>query len=95
MKTTIFLQVLSDTDQIVGQLDVKPAQGTRPTNLWEPGETLADKYLIQLSDDVSADQSYRLIVGFYRLSDFQRLTVIDPNGAPIADHFAIPLESEK
>ncbi|MFK7805519.1 MAG: DUF2723 domain-containing protein [Anaerolineae bacterium] len=90
---TIFLQVLSDSDQIVGQLDVKPAQGTRPTTLWEPGETLADKYVIPLNDEVSADQSYRLIIGFYRLSDFQRLTVIDQNGSPIADHFAIPLES--
>jgi hypothetical protein len=89
---TIFLQVLSENDQIIGQLDVKPAQGTRPTNLWEPGERLTDNYTIPLSMGVSVDQSYRLIIGFYRLSDFQRLAIIDLDGAPVADHFSIPLK---
>ncbi len=88
---TIFAQVLTEDDQIVGQLDIKPAQGTRPTNLWEPGEILEDRYVIPLNDTFSAENSHRLIIGFYRLSDFQRLTVVDPAGIPIGDHFVIPL----
>ena len=85
--------MLNQEDGIVGQLDIKPAQGTRPTNLWEPGETLADNYVIPLSDSLSTEDSHRLIIGFYRLSDFQRLTILDPAGAPIGDHFIIPLET--
>ena len=88
---TIFAQVLSENDQIAGQIDVKPAQGTRPTNLWEPGETVIDSYTIPLSQELSTEKSYRLIIGFYRLSDFRRLVVLDANGAPIGDHFSISL----
>lgn len=91
---TIFVQVLNQDDQLVGQLDIKPAQGTRPTNLWEPGETVQDKFVIPLSGELSTADSHRLIIGFYRLSDFQRLLVIDSEGAPIGDHFVIPLENE-
>ncbi len=89
---TIFAQVLNQNDQIVGQLDIKPAQGTRPTNLWEPGEVLEDRYIIPINDTFSAEDTHRLIIGFYRLSDFQRLTVLDPAGVPIGDHFVIPLD---
>ncbi|MEM9774862.1 MAG: hypothetical protein AAF902_09795, partial [Chloroflexota bacterium] len=91
---TIFVQVLNQDDQLVGQLDIKPAQGTRPTNLWEPGELLQDRFTVPLTSDLSTADTHRLIIGFYRLSDFQRLLVLDSDGTPTGDHFVIPLENE-
>lgn len=91
---TIFLQVLNANDQIVGQVDTWPLQGTYPTSQWQPGETITDPITIQLASDLPAGE-YRLIVGWYLLADLRRLPVLDANGSPIADYFAFSgLKSE-
>ncbi|MGB1250675.1 MAG: DUF2723 domain-containing protein [Candidatus Promineifilaceae bacterium] len=86
---TVFVQILDQNDQIVGQVDSWPVQGTYPTSQWQVGETITDPYKIQLSADLPQG-SYHLIVGLYNLRDLRRLPVLDNNGNPIDDKSIIP-----
>lgn len=81
---TVFLQVLNAADQIVGQVDAWPLQGTFPTSEWQPGTSVEDPYLIQLAPELPAGE-YRLQVGWYLLSTLQRLPVLDENGQAMDD----------
>lgn len=81
---TVFLQVLNDQDQIVGQVDAWPRQGTYPTSQWQPGEIIVDPYEIQLAGDLPPG-GYRLQVGWYLLATLQRLPVFDEQGLAIDD----------
>jgi hypothetical protein len=81
---TVFLQVLDDQDQIVGQVDAWPLQGTFPTSDWQPGEVVDDPYEIQLAGDLPPGK-YRLQVGLYLLATLRRLPVLDAQGQPIDD----------
>lgn len=84
---TIFLQVLDPNDQLVGQVDAKPLQGTRPTTAWVQGEPLTDPHIINLSPEMG-DGPYRLILGFYTLEDLKRVPVINSAGEPVGDFFS-------
>ncbi|MCP4425823.1 MAG: DUF2723 domain-containing protein [Chloroflexi bacterium] len=86
---TVFIQILGANDRIVGQVDAWPLQGTHPTGQWEPGETIADPYLIQLDDSLPPGQ-YRLIIGWYRLADLRRLPILNEDGAPVDDKLVVP-----
>ena len=85
---TVFTQVLDKNDQIVGQIDQFPLQGVRPTSSWQPGEQISDPYRIPIRADAQPGE-YRLIIGFYRLSDFQRLSVVDDLGTPIENKYTV------
>lgn len=85
---TVFVQVLDAADQIVGQVDAWPVQGTRPTSTWRPGEIVVDPYIVQLNPDippVSPGDIYRLHVGLYLLATGQRLPVVDGAGNAVDD----------
>ena len=81
---TVFVQVLDSTDQLVGQVDAWPLQGTYPTSQWEPGEQIEDPYIVQLDPNLAPGE-YRLQVGWYLLSTLRRLPVVDMTGVPVDD----------
>jgi hypothetical protein len=81
---TVFVQVIDGRDQIVGQVDAWPSQGTYPTGQWQPGETIEDPYLVQLDGDL-APGAYRLHVGWYLLGSLRRLPVLNEDGVPVDD----------
>jgi hypothetical protein len=85
---TVFLQVLNDQDQIVGQIDAWPLQGTFPTSEWQPGEIVQDPYQIQLSSDLPPG-NYRLQAGLYLLATLRRLPLLDAQGQPIYDKVVV------
>ncbi len=85
---TVFLQVLNDQDQIVGQVDAWPLQGTYPTSQWPVGEIVDDPYEIQLAADLPPGD-YRLQVGLYLLATLRRLPLLDAQGQPIDDKVII------
>lgn len=86
---TVFVQVVNGQDQIVGQVDSWPLQGTYPTSQWSPGEMVTDPYRIQLAEEL-APGPYRLLVGWYLLGTQQRLPVLTENGAVIDDKVIVP-----
>ena len=63
------------------QADDLPACGTRPTQGWRVGETVADRHMIESSSDVPAGE-YVLRVGMYEPQTAQRLDLLDAMGAP-------------
>jgi hypothetical protein len=85
---TVFVQVLDANDQIVGQVDSWPVQGTFPTSQWQPGHLVNDSYTIPLKAEL-APGSYRLIVGWYLLATLQRLPVLNNDGIPIGDSLTV------
>ena len=86
---TVFIQILDPNDQIIGQVDAWPLQGTHPTSQWKPGETINDPYLVQISGDLPPGP-YRLQIGWYLLANLRRLPVLDAKSVPIDDKFIIP-----
>ncbi|MCB8928257.1 MAG: DUF2723 domain-containing protein [Ardenticatenaceae bacterium] len=81
---TVFVQVLDANDQIVGQIDSWPVQGTYPTSQWTPGETVVDRHQVQLAGELPPGP-YRVQVGFYLLQTLRRLSVLDGTGTAVDD----------
>ena len=81
---TVFVQVLDANDQIVGQVDSWPVQGTYPTSQWTPGEPVVDRYQVQLASELPSGP-YRVQVGFYLLQTLRRLSVLDGTGTAVDD----------
>ena len=75
---------MNDQDQIVGQVDAWPLQGTYPTSQWQPGAIVDDPYEIQLSGEIPPG-NYRLQVGLYLLATLRRLPLLDAQGQPVDD----------
>ncbi|NKQ36889.1 MAG: hypothetical protein HF973_14920, partial [Chloroflexi bacterium] len=85
---TVFLQMVDENDRIVGQVDSWPLQGTYPTSQWTPGETITDPYAIQLDGGMPSG-NYRLLIGWYLLSNGRRLPVLNADGLPVNDKLVI------
>ena len=85
----VFVHLLDEKGALVAPFDHPPMDGNFPTHLWQAGDTVLDKRLIQLPSDL-APGSYSVNVGWYRLEDLLRLPVIDAQGQPLAES-AIPI----
>jgi len=72
---TVFLQLLDEQGEVVSSWDSQPFGGLYPTNLWSPGEVIADTFLLPLPEGGLSPGSYRLITGFYDFETGQRLPV--------------------
>ena len=79
---TVFLHILDEADQIVGQVDAWPLQGTYATGQWTAGETVRDPYRISVAAD-AAPGRYRLEIGWYLLGTMRRLNVLNSAGVAI------------
>jgi hypothetical protein len=71
------------TETIVSQADVKPLNGTYPTNWWRVGEVISDEVILPLADVPAG--SYALAVGLYDTSDGTRLPVVTPTEDRLPD----------
>lgn len=70
----VTVQVLSPDNQIVAQHDSVPANWSRPTAGWLPGEVIADPHTLTLKPETPAG-TYRLIVAMYDPTNNSRLPV--------------------
>ena len=68
----VFLHVLDDGNQIVGQRDAEPGGGARTTNLWAPGEVVIDNYGVPIHPATPPGR-HRVEVGLYDPETGQRL----------------------
>lgn len=69
---TVFTHLLNADGQLVAQADRQPQGGSRPTNSWEPGETIRDSYALVLPNDLPAG-NYSIQIGMYLWPDLSRL----------------------
>lgn len=82
---TVTVQLWGPDGRLYGQIDSWPAQGTRPTSSWRPGEEIVDPYLIPLSVDAPPGL-YQVVVSWYLLATMERLPVVDSSDTAVADH---------
>lgn len=69
---------------IWAQLDNEPVGGSRPTLTWKPGETIDDRYGLQIPDDTPPGE-YMIEVGMYDLMTIIRLPALDDKANRLAD----------
>jgi 4-amino-4-deoxy-L-arabinose transferase-like glycosyltransferase len=74
---TVFVHLVADAPQPVGQGDGPPAFGMYPTSLWQAGDLLRDPHEVRLAPDL-ARRRYWLLLGLYRPADGARLAPIGP-----------------
>ena len=80
---TAFCHILKG-EQPVGQHDGPPAGGYYPTNLWRPGDTIADSHVIDLAEDCDQGDC-QMVVGLYAWETMKRLQRVDSQGQPSAE----------
>ena len=68
----VFVHILDESGNIVAQSDGKPANWTRPTAGWLPGEYIFDDHTIVLSSDIETG-SYIINAGLYNNLNYERL----------------------
>ena len=79
---TVFVHVLAEDGTQMVQRDTRPCDGECPTNTWQPGEVIIDRYQLDLTQDTGTDASgispqlARLAVGLYLLESGDRALVV-------------------
>jgi hypothetical protein len=84
---TVFAHVVDSTGRLVAQTDSPPLGGTAPTDTWQAGAVIVDRYAVALKPDALPGQ-YELRVGMYSWPDLTRLPVT-LNGTTSGDY--VPL----
>lgn len=79
----VFTQVIDRSDAYkAGQVDGEPVCNMLATDLWEPGQLIADRYYIPLAKDARAG-TYTLLIGMY--GDAGNLPITTPDGTSLGD----------
>lgn len=82
---TVFTHLIAaDGFNRTGQ-DNQPVWGTYPTDRWQPGEQITDKYTLTVPPGTPPGD-HRLRVGWYHAETLQRVPVLDGRGRPADDH---------
>jgi len=77
---SIFVQLVADRDQILGQVDSYGGGGLYPTSMWSAGEVIPDRFMVPVSRAPMQPIAAHLIAGLYRYRTGERLRVVDPAG---------------
>jgi hypothetical protein len=85
----VFVQMLAENGRLLTQQDHIPANGSRPTTGWAPGEFITDDYTLAIPAD-AAPGTYQLITGLYNAKTGQRL----PLSAGSGDAITLPVSIE-
>jgi hypothetical protein len=72
----VFIHVLDEANNIVGQVDAEPGGGVRPTTSWAPGETVVDQYGVFIHPATPPGE-YRVEVGVYDMETGERMAAPD------------------
>jgi hypothetical protein len=73
---TVFLQALSESGEVLSQVDQEPQGGALPTSVWQPGEIIEDNYELELPSGGA-----KVILGFYDRFSGKRLLLEGPTDA--------------
>ena len=73
---TVFVHLMSESDEMIAPFDGQPLEGDYPTHLWQMGETIKDTHRLLLPADLPAGE-YHLNIGLYLLEGGERLFVVD------------------
>ena len=76
----IFVHLADEAGEVVTQNDSEPQQGQAPTNSWQAGQTILDRYALAIPAHAAAG-NYYLNVGLYRPEDGWRSELPDGTNA--------------
>lgn len=77
----VFTQVIDRSDAYkAGQVDGQPVCNMLPTNLWEPGQIITDRYYIPLAAD-ARPMTYTLLIGM--VGEAGNLEITTPEGTSL------------
>ena len=86
---SISTQVIDQSDAYkAGQRDGEPVCNSLPTNSWQPGKIIADRYYIPLAADARAG-TYTLLLGMYERETGQRIKIFTADGTLIGESIGI------
>lgn len=85
----VFVHLLDSDGILVTGHDGVPLDSMYPSEVWSPGEWLADTHSLRVSEGFEQGE-YQLVVGMYRFVDQQRLRAKDSEGRKVL-HDVIPL----
>jgi len=80
----VFVHIVNDQGQAVGQLDSRPQGYASNTSRWIPGQVTYDRFEVPLPPDTPPGR-YQVRVGLYNEADAQRLPVLDAAGKQVDD----------
>jgi hypothetical protein len=73
---TVFVHVLAADGTKIAQRDTRPCDGECPTDTWQPGEVIMDRYRLEWAPETGTGaQPARLAVGLYLLESGDRAAV--------------------
>jgi hypothetical protein len=85
----VFLHLLGPEGNVVSQLDGEPANWSRPTSGWLPGEIVLDERRLALPNPL-AEGTYTLAAGLYDAETGARLPLPDGGDAVTITTFSYP-----
>jgi 4-amino-4-deoxy-L-arabinose transferase-like glycosyltransferase len=82
---SVFVHLLGQDRDVVGQVNTYPGLGTWPTTLLKPGDVVADTYHVPVDPTAAAPSLARVYVGLYRYNEPGRpgLPTVDARGEPV------------
>ncbi len=83
----VTVQLLDGVGQLAAQVDTEPGDGLNPTDTWQPGQVLTDRYGIPIPADLPPG-NYTLVVALYHVATGERLPVT-LDGELVGDHLSL------
>jgi hypothetical protein len=85
---TVYVHLVDEDGQLLGQQDGPPRDGAYPTSWWLPGEVVVDQHTVRL--DEPGTGSEQLKIGMYDSATMTRLPAYDATGQRLPED-SIPL----
>jgi hypothetical protein len=71
---TVFVHLLGEHERVIAQRDATPGLGAKPTSQWQPGQIVADPYLLALPEATYTPDEALWEVGLYEAQTGRRLS---------------------
>jgi len=84
----VFVHVVNEKGELIGQDDSEPQVWFYPTNEWQPGETVLDFHAVPFEETPSAG-NLAIQIGLYNGDTGQRLRVMEAGGATVAENAVV------
>jgi hypothetical protein len=86
---SVFTQIIDPADAYkAGQRDGEPGCNLFPTDTWQPGDIIADRYYLPIAEDARPG-TYALLVGMYERESGERLDIFNAAGDLVGDALSI------
>lgn len=79
----VFVQIVGEGDEKVGERNTYPGLGRNPTSQWHPGQSFCDRVDVPIQPNAPVNAIYSVVAGLQDLDAEQPLSMSGPDGRPI------------